>query len=115
MGIVERLIAKVSGKQESPEERRKRIIGEYVNACSRYAKRTLVDMSVLPHPKEEIQAAMLWLMETNQTARQVFAPIYLGTSIYQRGVDGGDSLALIQQAMGEFQALKETLQSRGIL
>jgi hypothetical protein len=116
MGILASIVARLRGdaREETAEEKHKRIVGEYVNACSRYAKQTLADLSVLPHPKEEIQAAMLWLMESNQTARQVFKPIYLGTSIYQRGVGSRDALELLGEAMTELELLKATLASKGI-
>lgn len=115
MGLFSNLVAGALGRsKEAPEERKKRIVGDYINRCSRLSERTVVDIRELPHPKGEIQEAMLWLMQDQASARAVLPGIFVWTARYQPGVGQRDLLAVMDDIEAEVKQLEGKLGSIGI-
>lgn len=99
-------------KQETEEERNTRIVREFAERTPK-GEGSVWDIKQLPHPKADIQAALLWLMETNPSARQMLGAFYLGTASYQKGFKQREAIELLDSAIAEREALKVTLRQRG--
>lgn len=114
MGFIKQLVATLPfmKKRETDEERNMRIVREFIDRTPRQSE-SVRDSKLLPHPKEDIQAAILWLMDSNVKTRTMFGPIYLGTACYQKGFKQRDALELLDAVIAERESLTATLRQRG--
>lgn len=114
MGLIKQLGAVLPflKKRETDEERNMRIVREFIDRTPKQSG-SVRDSKLLPHPKEDIQAAMLWLMDSNVVARPVFGPIFLGTACYQKGFKQREAIELLDAVIAEREVLKATLTQRG--
>ena len=114
MGLLNKMRAAFSGAvRGATEQKRKRVLAEYVEAASKFAGRTMVDERELPYPKETIRQAMLSHMKDKPEFRSISAQLYIGTAIYQRDVTGRDALELLESIERDMRALEAELRTRG--
>lgn len=114
MGLISQLAANLPfmKKRETEEERSTRIVREFIERTPK-GEGSVWDIKQLPHPKADIQAALLSLMDSNPSARQMFGAFYLGTASYQNGFKKKEAIELLDAAIAEREALKATLRQRG--
>ncbi|TXT31344.1 MAG: hypothetical protein FD131_1048 [Rhodocyclaceae bacterium] len=114
MSLIKQLAAALPfmRKKETEEERNTRIVKEFIERTPK-GEGSVWDIKLLPHPKPDIQAALLWLMDANPSARQMFGAFYLGTASYQKGFKQKETIELLDAAIAEREALKTTLRQRG--
>lgn len=114
MGFIKQLVATLPflKKRETDEERNMRIVREFIDLTPKQSE-SVRDSKLLPHPKEDIQKAMLWLMDSNVKTRTVFGPIYLGTACYQNGFKQREAIELLDSVISERESLAATLRQRG--
>lgn len=114
MGLIRRLATALPflKKKETEEERNTRIVREFVERTPK-GEGSVWDIKQLPHQKADIQSALLCLMESNPSARQMLVAFYLGTASYQKNFKQKEALELLDAAIAEREALKATLKQRG--
>lgn len=114
MGLISQLAATLPflKKRETEEERSTRIVREFIERTPK-GEGSVWDIKQLPHPKADIQAALLLLMDSTPSARQMFGAFYLGTASYQSGFKQKEALELLDAAIAEREVLRATLRQRG--